>query len=234
MRLKPHEVKVIEQLRDGSSNNVLIIGDLHLPFTKEGYFEHCINIRDKYACSEIIFIGDIIDNHFSSFHDSDPDGLSAGEEIKQAREGLAKWYKEFPKAKVCLGNHDLIPNRKAFNAGLSRHWVKSIQDVFQLWDWEFADSFVIDGVVYEHGIGGKAAQRSKRELLSLVQGHYHTDMYVQYTVGRNFIVFGMQVGCGIDKESYAMAYGKYFPKPALACGVVINDGTLAIVEPMKL
>jgi hypothetical protein len=234
-RLSKEEEKMLIDFRaNKETKNVLIIGDLHLPFTKEGYFEHCVKIKEKYNCNEFVFIGDIIDNHYSSFHDSDPDGMGAGEEIKAAQDGIQKWYNEFPNAKVCLGNHCLIPNRKAFNAGLSRHWVKSIQEVFQLWDWTFSDSFIIDDVVYEHGIGGKAQQRSKRELISVVQGHYHTDMYIHYTVGRNFKIFGMQVGCGVDQDSYAMAYGKYFPKPAIGCGVILNNGTLPILEPMNL
>jgi hypothetical protein len=31
-------------------------------------------------------------------------------------------------------------------------------------------------------------------------------------VGRNFRIFGMQVGCGIDTTSYAAAYAKHFKK----------------------
>lgn len=233
-RLSEEEYKMIEDYRNKTKRNVLIIGDLHLPFTKKGYFEHCLKIKEKYNCNEFVFVGDIIDNHYSSFHDSDPDGMGAGEEIKAARKGVQKWYEAFPNAKVCLGNHDLIPNRKAFNAGLSRHWMKDIKEMFHLWDWTFADSFKIDGVVYEHGIGGKAQQRSKRELISVVQGHYHTDMYIHYTVGRNFKIFGMQVGCAVDGKSYAMQYGKYFPKPAIGCAVVLNNGKLPILEPMDL
>ena len=43
----------------------------------------------------------------------------------------------------------------------------------------------------------------------------------------------MQVGCGIDFSSYAMAYAKAGKKPAIACGVVIG-GRTAINEAMVL
>jgi hypothetical protein len=44
----------------------------------------------------------------------------------------------------------------------------------------------------------------------------------------------MQVGCGVDHDKEAMAYGKkYNSKPILGCGVVI-DGVTAICEPMLL
>jgi hypothetical protein len=44
-------------------------------------------------------------------------------------------------------------------------------------------------------------------------------------VGRNFRIFGMQVGCGIDTTSYASAYAKNFKKQAIGCGVVIGGHT---------
>lgn len=72
---------------------VLIIGDLHEPFTLDGYFQHCKMIKDKYNCNEIVFIGDVIDSHFSSFHTTDPDGLGAGRELKFAIDRLKKWLR---------------------------------------------------------------------------------------------------------------------------------------------
>jgi hypothetical protein len=35
----------------------------------------------------------------------------------------------------------------------------------------------------------------------------------------------MQVGCGIDRESYSQAYARNYKKPAIACGVVIGGHT---------
>jgi hypothetical protein len=43
----------------------------------------------------------------------------------------------------------------------------------------------------------------------------------------------MQVGCGIDFNSYAMAYAKAGKKPAIGCGVIIN-GEVAINRMMEL
>jgi hypothetical protein len=44
-------------------------------------------------------------------------------------------------------------------------------------------------------------------------------------VGNNFKIFGMQVGCGIDRDSYAAAYAKHFKKQAIGCGVVLGGHT---------
>jgi hypothetical protein len=69
--------------------------------------------------------------------------------------------------------------------------------------------------------------------MSTVQGHLHTQCYTNWYVGQNFKVFGTQVGCGIDHDSYAMAYAKRGKKPAIGCAVVI-DGKTCINELMEL
>jgi len=43
----------------------------------------------------------------------------------------------------------------------------------------------------------------------------------------------MQLGCGIDRRTYAMSYGRNFKKPMINCGIVI-DGILPILEFMPL
>ena len=62
-RLKPHEEKIIQNLRNREHNNVLVVGDLHAPFTRKGYLEHCIEVYNNYQCNQVVFIGDIIDNN---------------------------------------------------------------------------------------------------------------------------------------------------------------------------
>ena len=94
-------------------NRVLIIGDLHEPFCLDGYLEFCKKTYAKYNCNKVVFIGDQIDNHFSSYHETDADGLSGGQELDLAIKKIAKWYKSFPVADVLYGNHDLIISRKA-------------------------------------------------------------------------------------------------------------------------
>jgi len=229
------EAQYGRHLKMERDNNVLVIGDLHSPFTLEGYLEHCKEVQEKYSCNEVVFIGDIIDNHAGSYHPSDPDGYSAGEELDRAIDMLKPWYEAFPKAKVLLGNHDRVPARKAFDAGISNRWLMSYSDVLGTPGWDFVDSYVKDDVLYVHGDGaGHASSRMKKDLTCVVQGHFHSKGYVEYLVGRHFKIFGMQVGCGVDDKSYAMAYGKNSPRSVLACGVVLNNGQLPILELMDL
>lgn len=231
-RLSKEMANYVDSLK--SSKNVLIIGDLHEPFCLDKYLEHCIKIKDRYNCKEIVFIGDVIDSHFSSFHTTDPDGMGGGDELQLAINRLKRWVDAFPKAKITLGNHDRIILRKAFEGGIPKVWIKSFNDVLNAPNWEFKDSFMINSVLYIHGEGGTARARMKKELMSVVQGHLHTQGYIEYSVGMNYKIFGMQVGCGVDRDSYAMAYGKNFGKPFISCAVILDNGRLPILEPMEL
>ena len=46
-------------------NRVLVIGDNHEPFCLEGYLEFCKKVYAEHNCNKVVFIGDIIDNHYT-------------------------------------------------------------------------------------------------------------------------------------------------------------------------
>ena len=223
-RLKGNLLKAFQNLTK-QEQRILVIGDLHEPFCLEGYLDFCKKTYQKYNCNKIIFIGDLVDNHASSYHETDVNGLSGGDELELAIKQLKKWYKAFPKATVLLGNHDNIIMRKAQTSSVPKKWIKDFKEVLETPNWEYVHKLEVDDVAYIHGIGSKAHVRSVKDMQSTVQGHHHTDAYVQWKVGSNAKIFGMQVGCGIDKDSYAMAYGKWFPKPAIGVGIVIGGHT---------
>jgi metallophosphoesterase superfamily enzyme len=212
---------------------VLVIGDLHEPFCLDGYLDFCLDTYAKYNCNQVVFIGDVIDSHFSSFHETDPDGMGAGDELELAINKLSRWVKAFPDAYVTTGNHDRIISRKAFSGGIPKAWIKTFNEVLNAPNWEFVDRVVIDDVQYVHGEGGTAHNKCRADMMSTVQGHLHTQCYTQWFVGANFRVFGTQVGCGIDHDKYAFAYAKRGKKPAIGCGVVLG-GKVAINELMAL
>lgn len=203
---------------------ILVIGDLHEPFCLEGYLEFCKETYAKWNCNQVLFIGDIIDNHYSSYHEADPDGMGGGSELALAIKRVQKWYTAFPDADVCIGNHDRIIMRKAFSSAIPKEWIKSYNDVLGV-KWNWVESVSYDNVLYEHGEGGQAKTKAKNNMMSSVCGHTHTEAYVHYFVGKKYRVFGMQVGCGVDANSYAAAYAKNFKKQAIGCGVILGGHT---------
>ena len=233
-RLKPHEIIALQKLREQETRNVLVIGDLHEPFCLDGYLDWCIEQYYTYNCTEVVFIGDVIDNHFSSYHETSADGMGGADELEFAIKRIARWRNAFPMATVIIGNHDRIIMRKAQTSAIPSKWIKSYKEVLETPDWNFVERYETDGVQYIHGEGGTARTKCRADMMNTVQGHLHTQCYTEHYVGKRFRVYGTQVGCGINHKAYAMAYAKYGKRPAVGCAVVLNNGTLPINLLMPL
>jgi len=219
---------------NSDESRILVIGDTHFPFVHDSYLEFCKDTYAKYNCNRVVHIGDVLDNHATSYHESDADGLGAKDELTLAKESIKKWYKAFPKVDVLWGNHGRLIMRKAQTGGVPSTWIKEINEVLEVPNWNWHYDLYIDNVRYTHGdASGKARTACKRDMQSTVTGHYHTDLYCEYSVGVNSRVFGLAVGCGINDKSYAMAYAKGGKKSAIGCGVVIG-GDVGIAVPMKM
>lgn len=224
-RLKGNKLQAFKNITK-KENRILVIGDLHEPFCLDGYLEFCKKTYQDYNCNKVIFIGDIIDNHYSSYHESDANGLGGKAELDFAIKKLKKWYKAFPKADVTLGNHDRIIIRKAQTSNIPSKWIKEYKDVLEVPKWNFVTEVYYDDVRYVHGDkSNKPRTAAKRDMISTVSGHYHTDMYVEWFFGKTRAIFAMAVGCGIDSKSYAMAYMQGGKKEAIGVGVVIGGHT---------
>ena len=207
-------------------SRTLVIGDLHEPFCLDGYLDFCKETYAKYNCNKVVFIGDVIDSHYSSYHETDADGMGGADELEFAIKKLAKWYKAFPDADVTLGNHDRIIIRKAQSSNIPSKWIKEFGEVLETPNWRFVTDVYYDDVRYVHGDkSGKARMAAKRDMVSTVSGHYHTDFYCEWMFGKTRAIFGMAVGCGIDSKSYAMGYMQGGKKEAIGCGVVVGGHT---------
>ncbi len=203
---------------------ILVIGDLHCPFDLEKYFDFCVEQYQKYNCNQVIFIGDLLDNHYSSFHHTDPNGLGGEDELEFAIQRLQRWVKQFPVADVIIGNHDRIIQRRLFDSDVPKQWIKSYNEVLGS-DWNWTERVVYDDVQYVHGEGGNARTKAKNDLQSTVQGHIHTMAFSEWFCGANFKILAFQVGCGVNNKSYAAAYAKHFKKQAIGCGVILGGKT---------
>jgi predicted phosphodiesterase len=234
-RIRKKAVELLEKLRPETSPVVGIIGDTHIPFEHPNYLQFCKDTFEQYSVHKVVHIGDLVDNHAMSYHESDPDGLSAGDEFSLAIERLQEWYESFPVVDWMLGNHDNIPLRRVKSAGLSKHVLR--ENIYGMpTGWKQHESLIMNGVHYSHGIGRAGVNGARNNAvangMSSVMGHLHSFAGVQYIATPLKITFGMSVGCGVDVDSYAAEYGKYFAnRPTLGCGIVLNEKT-AIFVPM--
>jgi len=215
----------------------LVIGDQHEPFTHPNYLQFCKDIAKKYHTKETIFIGDLTDLHAISRHQSESVAYGAQQEYEMTLAKVQQWTKAFPKAKFCIGNHDTIPERQAATLGMPPSFLKNYRELWNLpKKWEIGTEFIIDNVMYSHGTGSGskdgALNKAVQERMSSVQGHAHAYAGIKYSANHRDLIFGMNVGCGIDVKAYAFAYGKHLTKrPILGCGVVFNSSN-AIFVPM--
>ena len=217
-----------------------IIGDTHIPYELEGYLEFCQHTFESWGVNKVVHIGDLIDHHALSFHDSEPTLKGSNGEMMDAVDKLQPWYDAFPELTLILGNHDKIPARQLTKIGMDTEvWMRPLSDVYAFpKGWLVTDSVEIDNVLYHHGetSGGVNGFRNdaKNRMISTVSGHCHGNAGISATACHHRLVWGMATGCGVDNSTMAMVYGKHFKnKPIISCGIVV-DGTTPVVEHMNL
>lgn len=218
-----------------------VIGDSHIPYEHPDYLEFCKKTFKEQGVTRVIHIGDIFDNHALSFHDSEPSLVGAAGERELATERLKPWFKAFPKLTLVSGNHDLMANRKAIKAGIDPNiYMKSLGEVYNFpKGWDIVDKVIINNVMYHHGETATGVNGfrndAKARMMSTVTGHIHSNLGISYTATDHRLVYGMAVGCGVDVDSMAFAYGKNFKlKPVIGCGVVADNGKRPMVFTLDL
>ena len=222
------------------NGNVGIIADTHIPFERPEYLDFCAKIFNRCKCKTIVHIGDLVDNHAISYHEHDPNGKSPQDEIAETDNHLKEWFNTFPVLYLCRGNHDRLVDRKCRTSGLPDRVFKQFRDIWNFpKGWKDAFTWEFDGVLYTHGTGMSgdnahinAAIRNRQ---STVIGHIHHLSAMGYTASEKDCIFGMVVGCGIDRKTYAFEYGRDLPKkPIISCGVITDNGKYAQVFKMDL
>ena len=217
---------------------VMAIGDMHFPFQHPDTIPFLRWAKAKFKPNSFVCIGDEIDAHALSDYDHDPDGMSAGDELLKALEGLKQIYKLFPKMLVCTSNHTARPYRKALKHGIPRAFLRDYHEFLEApKGWQWAEKWEVDGVVFEHGEGVSGAAGALKAATgnsqSTVIGHLHSWAGIQYLANPRHLIYGFNVGCLIDKDAYAFAYGKSMKaKPVIGVGFIIKGVPLFV--PMLL
>ena len=79
------------------NKRILVISDMHIPFNHKDMYKFLEAVKKKYRPDRIVCIGDEVDKNAMSFHDSDPDLPSAGDELKKAIRKLKQFTSYFLK-----------------------------------------------------------------------------------------------------------------------------------------
>lgn len=207
---------------------ILAISDLQIPYEHPDALAFCTALHDAIDATQVVCVGDEVDQHCVGRFDPDPDAFSAGPELKLAKRRLRRWYDTFPEVKVCTSNHTQRVYKTAFHAGIPEAYLYPVNvwlDAPDEWVWE--DVHRVAGVRFEHGDaqGGMYAARNLaiRNRESTVIGHHHSHGAVFYIANDEEMIFGLNTGCLINMGSAAFKYAKLSTfKPTLGTGVILE------------
>lgn len=235
------EVKGAAEIKQQGYDNsrILVISDIHAPYHHPNTISFIKGLIDKYQPTRVISVGDEQDLHNASFHDADPDLMSAGDELKAARAFMKELQALVPKMDILSSNHGDLYYRKAKHHGIPLHVIKSYNDVLGVDEgWQWYNDLIVDlpngkKVYFCHGKSQNGLKLSQNMGMSCVQGHYHNSFNIQYWSSPLELHWSMQVGCLVDDRSLAMAYNRLtVGRPILGCGVIIEG--VPMLEAMPL
>lgn len=229
--------KDVESNEDNS--RILLISDLHIPYNHKDALAFLQHLKDKHKPTRVICMGDELDKHALSYHDSDPDLASAGDELRKSLPIIAELKKMFPVMDILDSNHGSLVWRKAKTHGISRHYIKSYNDVLEVDErWKWHHDLTVDlpngqKVYLHHGKSNRVINLSQQMGMSCAQGHYHEILAVSYWGNPNGLHWALQAGCLIDDESYAFSYNNVnIKRPVIGTALIIDS--LPILEPMVI
>jgi hypothetical protein len=202
---------------------------MHIPYHHCDTFAFLAAVKKKYQPTRVVSVGDEVDHHAISFHDSDPDLRSAGDELEAAIRHVKTLSRIFPVMDILDSNHGSLAFRRALSTGLPRKYIRSYNDVLGApdgWRWHMDLILTLpDGqrVFFHHGLSKDVMKVVMRKGMCVVQGHFHTEQRIGYTYGPRKPLWGMAVACSIDNKSLAFAYNKSnLETPMLGHGLILD------------
>lgn len=222
------------------NKTILLFGDTHFPFHHQDTFEFLKAVKKKYKPDEVYCMGDLIDNHALSYHETNPDLYSPRDELELSVMCIEDLAKIFPKMTILSGNHDKLPIRKARSAGLPSRYIRSNSDVFNMpktWEWKFEEIVITTdkkGLWLRHQFSSNPIEIALAEGISVAQGHYHSKGDMIWIKDKVNDVYAITVPCLIDDKSLAMEYNKLDKKRPVLGAVIIQNGVPEMIYMEKL
>lgn len=230
-----YSVRKVDRQEDNS--RILFISDMHIPYHHVDTIAFLKHLKAKYNPTRVICLGDELDKHALSYHDSDPDLPSAGDELKKSLPVIQELFKIFPTMDIIESNHGSLVWRKAKTFGIPKHYIKSYNDVLGVdggWKWSFDLTVNLPNgqkCYVHHGKTSNVIQLSQQMGMCAVQGHFHESFKIDYWGNPTGLYWGMQCGCLIDDDALAFNYNNVnIKRPIIGTGLVIDS--MPVLEPM--
>lgn len=235
------EADVREVEAEHDNERILFISDMHIPYNHPKLLPFLEGLKVRYAPTRVICLGDELDKAAMSYHESDPDLPSAGDELRLALPIIKEVEKLFPVVDLVDSNHGSMVYRKAKTHGIPRSYIRPYNEVLGVGDgWKWHYDMVLDmspwdkpDVYVHHGKSAQAIKTSQAMSMSHVCGHYHESFSVQFWANPKGLYFGVNSGCLIDDKSYAFAYNNVnLKRPIIGTSLIIEG--LPVLEAMPM
>lgn len=224
------------------SKSCLVIPDQHAPYHHKDTIAFLCAVAARYKPDTVINLGDELDFHALSFHDSDPSLDAAGPELTKGRKFLHDLHNIFPVMRICHSNHGSMVFRKALAHGIPAALIKSYRETCfpdgggERWDWQ--EEIVINlpngqQVLFKHQPSGNEILDAAHNHMNLVVGHKHGSFAIEYASNSKLLYWAANAGCLIDRKSEAFAYGRHTKnRPIIGCMVIVDS--LPLLVPMRI
>lgn len=231
-----------------SQKPILIISDIQVPFEHEKALSFCTYLKRHFQVPDenVLCVGDELDNLHGGAWPKNPDGsLSPVGEIAISRMKIQEWGAVFPQMKLAISNHGMRWVRKAIAAEIPTQILRAYEQIFDMpKDWRWQDEWrflnlkhpfrMIHGTDYSGKDGARNAAMDAK--LSTVVGHIHAHAGITHIHNKGMPnrIYGFNVGCMIDKSSYAFEYDKKNRvEPCLGAGIIYDSGRVPLWVPLE-
>jgi len=217
--------------------SVLIISDLHFPNAHPDWYGFLNAIKENYKPDIVVNVGDEVDGHRWSFHDSEEALPSADKELQDAIEEIQHLRTLWPKMFLCESNHGSLIYRRLKHMGVPIRSLRSLKDLYETPLWSWSHEIVLEthqgNVTVVHGKTGAYNKLSMEHGTSSIQGHFHAKFELTWQASTERTIFNMLVGCLVDRDSLAFNYGKNIvKKPIMGVGWINELGEPALIRMM--
>lgn len=224
------------------NSRILFIPDQHAPYHHKDTIAFLSDVASAMEPTRVINLGDEVDNHGLSMHDSDPNLDSPGMELSKAKLFLKDLAELFPVMDICHSNHGSLVYRRAMKFGIPVEYIKSYRDILfedNLGDgWEWKQNILIElpngeRLVARHQSSGDTLLNAAHERANVIEGHEHGTFEIRMKQNEwGDTYWQVTSGCLIDELSLAFAYGKNFTKkPVIGLTVVLDSQPYLIKMP---
>ena len=214
---------------NAKNKDVLIISDTHFPHHHIDTIPFIRKIKKELNPAIVTHIGDEVDHHYLSFHNTIAECRGGEDELKESIIGLHKLYTLWDKMYLLDSNHGSLIFRRAKANGMSLTYIKSLADIYGVQGWTWHHDIILEtkrGPIYLcHGKSSGYGRLCKELGMSAVQGHFHGKSEITWHRTVVSERFNMFVGAFADDNHIAMEYGKNnLPRTILGCGYIDKDG----------